>query len=95
MVRRDLEADGGFAEFFRRAGEGTPAEALAAARAEARGFVDGMGQLQQRVLLVGKAPPWRQPPKPEDPTAARPFAWLKEASDPNPPPRRRYQPGWW
>ena len=27
MVRRDLEADGGFAEFFRRTGEGLPAEA--------------------------------------------------------------------
>ncbi len=26
MVRRDLEADGGFAEFFRRPGEGLPAE---------------------------------------------------------------------
>ena len=61
MVRRDLEADGGFAEFFRRAGEGTPAEALAAEQAEARGLVDGMGQLQQRVPLVGKVPPWRQP----------------------------------
>ena len=78
MVRRDLEADGGFAEFFRRAGEGTPAEALAAARAEAHGFVDGMGQLQQRVPLVGKVPPWRQPPKPEDPNAPRPFGWLRE-----------------
>ena len=30
MVRRDLEADGGFAEFFRRPGEGLPAEAGAA-----------------------------------------------------------------
>ena len=80
MVRRDLEADGGFAEFFRRAGEGTPAEALAAARAEAHGLVDGMGQLQQRVPLVGKVPPWRQPPKPEDPNAPRPFAWLREGS---------------
>ena len=32
MVRRDLEADGGFAEFFRRPGEGLPAESAAAAR---------------------------------------------------------------
>ena len=32
MVRRDLEADGGFAEFFRRPGEGLPAEARAPAR---------------------------------------------------------------
>ena len=78
MVRRDLEADGGFAEFFKRTGEGLPAEALAAREAEARGLVDGMGQLQQRVPLVGKVPPWRQPPKPEDPDAPRPFAWLGE-----------------
>ena len=76
MVRRDLEADGGFAEFFRRTGEGTPAEALAAEHAEARGLVDGMGQLQQRVPLVGKVPPWKQPRPPVDPDAPRPFAWL-------------------
>ena len=79
MVRRDLEADGGFAEFFRRPGEGLPAEAGAAEAAEALGFVDGMGQLNTRVPLVGKVPPWRQPPKPEDPNAPRPFAWLREA----------------
>ena len=77
MVRRDLEAEGGFAEFFRRTGEGLPGEALAAEQAEARGLVDGMGQLQQRVPLVGKVPPWRQPPTPEDPNAPRPFAWLR------------------
>ena len=45
MVRRDLEADGGFAEFFRQPGEGLPAESAAAVEAEARGLVDGMGQL--------------------------------------------------
>ena len=76
MVRRDLEADGGFAEFFRRAGDGSPAEVLAAERAEAHGLVDRMGQLQQRVPLVGKVPPWRQPPASDDPAAPRPFAWL-------------------
>ena len=81
MVRRDLEADGGFAEFFRRPGEGLPAEAGAAEAAEALGFVDGMGQLNTRVPLVGKVPPWRQPPKPEDPNAPRPFAWLREAAE--------------
>ena len=81
MVRRDLEADGGFAEFFRRPGEGMPAEAGAAEAAEALGFVDGMGQLNTRVPLVGKVPPWRQPPKPEDPNAPRPFAWLREAPE--------------
>jgi DNA polymerase III alpha subunit len=41
MVRRDLEADGGFAEFFRAPGAGE----VAAARAGERGLVDGMGQL--------------------------------------------------
>jgi len=76
MVRRDLEADGGFAEFFRRSGDGSPAEVLAAERAEANGLVDRMGQLQQRVPLVGKVPPWRQSPAPDDPAAPRPFAWL-------------------
>jgi error-prone DNA polymerase len=80
MVRRDLEADGGFAEFFRRTGEGLPAEASAAEAAEALGFVDGMGQLNTRMPLVGKVPPWRQPPEPDDPNAPRPFAWLREAS---------------
>ncbi|HXG25718.1 MAG TPA: hypothetical protein VNL94_02550, partial [Candidatus Binatia bacterium] len=51
MVRRDLEADGGFAEFFRRPGEGSAAAVAedsvraAAGAAAARGFVDGMGQL--------------------------------------------------
>ena len=83
MVRRDLEADGGFAEFFRRPGEDPPAEESlrtgAAQTAEALGFVDGMGQLNTRLPLVGKVPPWRQPPKPEDPNAARPFAWLRDA----------------
>jgi DNA polymerase III alpha subunit len=78
MVRRDLEADGGFAEFFRRTGEGLPAEARAAEAAEALGFVDGMGQLNTRMPLVGKVPPWRQPSEPEDPSAPRPFAWLRE-----------------
>ena len=80
MVRRDLEADGGFAEFFRRTGEGLPGEARAAEDAEAHGFVDRMGQLNTRIPLVGKVPPWRQPPKPEDPDAPRPFAWLREGS---------------
>ena len=76
MVRRDLEADGGFADFFRRPGEGMPAEVGAADAAHSLGFVDGMGQLNTRLPLVGKVPPWRQPPKPVDPAAPRPFAWL-------------------
>jgi DNA polymerase III alpha subunit len=80
MVRRDLEADGGFAEFFKRTGEGEPAEALAATEAEGHGLVDRMGQLNTRIPLVGKVPPWRQPPKPVDPDAPKPFAWLCEVS---------------
>ena len=57
MVRRDLEADGGFAEFFRRPGEGLPAESGAAAEAASRGLVDGMGELNHarggRLATVG------------------------------------------
>ncbi|HEY2916701.1 MAG TPA: PHP domain-containing protein, partial [Candidatus Limnocylindrales bacterium] len=171
MVRRDLEADGGFAEFFRRPGDAPieglpeppeppePPEAVAAAteltrargltdamgqlnharggrfhadaatehgdgrqprredvgrgvalgeapgpgvtapgrRATAPGrgaslgetapgkaamgeeLIDGLGQLNKRMPLVGKVPPWRQPAKPVDPTAPRPFAWLAAA----------------
>jgi error-prone DNA polymerase len=47
MVRRDLEADGGFAEFFRRPGtdEVEPALAVGAALAADRGLTDRMGQL--------------------------------------------------
>jgi DNA polymerase III alpha subunit len=82
MVRRDLEADGGFAEFFRKPGEGEPSESAAAAEAGERGLVDGMGQLNKRVPLVGKVPPWRQPPKPADPDAPRPFVWLRDLPDP-------------
>jgi hypothetical protein len=79
MVRRDLEAEGGFAEFFKRPGDpDVVAHATTAQTAGALGFVDGMGQLNSRVPLVGKVPPWRQPPKPEDPAAPRPFAWLRD-----------------
>jgi DNA polymerase III alpha subunit len=78
MVRRDLEEDGGFSEFFKRTGEDLPGEARAAAEAEAHGLVDRMGQLNTRIPLVGKVPPWKQPPTPEDPNAPRPFAWLRE-----------------
>src|SRR5437773_7537495 len=84
MVRRDLEADGGFAEFFRRPGEGDAAARAgdaargAAEDAEAHGLIDGMGQLNKRVPLVGKVPPWRQPPKPADPDSPRPFGWIAE-----------------
>jgi DNA polymerase III alpha subunit len=142
MVRRDLEADGGFAEFFKRPGEGEPVESAAAREAASRGLVDGMGQLNHgarlrertggrpsevrggaprrhrpeeevpnaigpriegdlgaqlvdglgqlntRMPLVGKVPPWRQPPKPAPAAAAdapKPFAWLRELPDPAKP----------
>src|SRR6185295_7595605 len=84
MVRRDLEAEGGFAEFFRPPGEGLPAEARAAAAAEGLGFVDGMGQLNTRMPLVGKVPPWKQPQEPPDPNAPRPFAWLDDSEGSEP-----------
>ncbi len=51
MVRRDLEADGGFAEFFRRPGEEVATDAATVDAAEvpiltrARGLTDRMGQL--------------------------------------------------
>ncbi|HET7031400.1 MAG TPA: PHP domain-containing protein [Candidatus Limnocylindrales bacterium] len=124
MVRRDLEADGGFAEFFRRPGEGEVVEAAAAGAAEARGLVDGMGQLNHerggrvrtggagaagngrlprvedavrvgeqlvdgigqlntRLPLIGKVPPWKQPKAPVDPDAPRPFGWLHELPSPD------------
>ncbi|MEO5918086.1 MAG: PHP domain-containing protein, partial [Candidatus Limnocylindrales bacterium] len=46
MVRRDLEADGGFAEFFRRPGAGGVAGA--GARTGELGFTDRMGRLNVR-----------------------------------------------
>ena len=54
MVRRDLESDGGFAEFFRRPGEGdgVPVAALAARR----GLVNGMGELAHLQPSSGRKP---------------------------------------
>ncbi len=49
MVRRDLEAEGGFAQFFARPGGeprgAAPAPDLTPAIAAGRGLIDGMGQL--------------------------------------------------
>ena len=71
MVRRDLEAEGGFAQFFARPGEGegitpaagSPALAMAAslpAALAARGLTDAMGQLNHerggRIRTGGAAP---------------------------------------
>ena len=127
MVRRDLEADGGFAEFFevpsatefapvgiaatqgltdsmgqldharggriRTGGAGEAGNgrlprledvrrgAIEAVDDAAVGheLVDQMGRLDKRLRpLVGKVPPWKQAPKPQDPDAPQPFAWLRE-----------------
>src|SRR3954469_2112429 len=40
--------------------------------------VDGISQLNTRLPLVGKVPPWRQPPKAGNPDAPRPFGWIAE-----------------
>ncbi len=45
MVRRDLEAEGGFAQFFVRPGDEPGTAGAAAAAAADRGLVDEMGQL--------------------------------------------------
>jgi error-prone DNA polymerase len=53
MVRRDLESEGGFAEFFRRPETGPTEPGLA----EARGLTDQMGQLKSLGRWRGGAPP--------------------------------------
>ena len=75
MVRRDLEADGGFGEFFRRPGDEPgqePPETRAAAVAGERGLVDGMGQLNHARggrIATGRTPAGeevrRRPPRPK------------------------------
>jgi DNA polymerase III alpha subunit len=63
MVRRDLEAEGGFGEFFTPAAVipspaagGAVSAAVSAELAGERGFVDGMGQLNDGRGLVPLAP---------------------------------------
>jgi DNA polymerase III alpha subunit len=56
MVRRDLEAEGGFAEFFASVATATEGAATADLVAGARGFLDGMGQLNDGRGLVPLAP---------------------------------------
>ena len=58
MVRRDLEAEGGFADFFTPspAVGGSVSGAVSAELASERGFVDGMGQLNDGRGLVPLAP---------------------------------------
>src|SRR3954451_5401564 len=75
MVRRDLEAEGGFAEFFTPSPAvggsvgGSVSAVVSAALAEDRGFVDGMGQLNAgRRFAMDLAPvdakrPGRTPPR--------------------------------
>ena len=67
MVRRDLEADGGFAEFFRAAGGGAAGRGSGGRGGRGAWARRRDGPAEQRVPLVGKVPPWRQPPKPVDP----------------------------
>ena len=88
MVRRDLEADGGFAEFFKRPGDGEPAEALAATEAEERGLVDGMGQLntpdaarREGAAMAPAAEAGRTRMRRE------PFGWIAEIHDSGAPGR--------
>ena len=57
MVRRDLEADGGFAEFFRRRDEGRRPRRARPRHAEAHGLVDGMGQLNSGSRSSGRCRP--------------------------------------
>ena len=83
MVRRDLESDGGFAQFFARPGEAGVADAgvaSAAALAGERGLVDRMGQLDHlrggRIATSAAGPeaPARGPEAPaRGPEASRPL----------------------
>jgi error-prone DNA polymerase len=77
MVRRDLEAEGGFAEFFTPsvAAGGTMSASVSAALAEERGFVDGMGRLNASRVL---RPPGRSDDEggPGDTPAS--VRWLRE-----------------
>lgn len=95
MVRRDLEADGGFAEFFRRRREGETGDvARAAALAGERGLTDGMGQLNHarggRIRTAGHAPGAKpaedrgEPPAPHQPEDGGAVAArrLPDASEP-------------
>ncbi len=74
MVRRDLEAEGGFAQFFARPGEAGPSAvpelAATASLAAARGLTDAMGQLNhpRGGQFEGAAP------VPVDPPGHRPGA---------------------
>jgi DNA polymerase III alpha subunit len=129
MVRRDLEADGGFAEFFdvpkaadiaavqiaatqgltdsmgqldharggriRTGGAGEAGNGRLPRPEDARRgaievvddaaigheLVDQLGRLDKRLPLVGKVPPWKQPRTPEDPSAPRPFAWIRDLEE--------------
>ncbi|MFI5260989.1 MAG: OB-fold nucleic acid binding domain-containing protein, partial [Candidatus Limnocylindrales bacterium] len=81
MVRRDLEADGGFAEFFRtpgeEAGEATGSRA-SAERARQRGLVDGMGRLDRPVppARAGRRGPTDDEGGPGDTPVS--VAWLRD-----------------
>src|SRR5699024_9593377 len=54
-------------------------EAAAVDRGVGTNLVDGIGQLNNRMPLVGKVPPWKRPHAAPDPDAPRPFGWMHAA----------------
>src|SRR4029079_2950373 len=63
------------------AGNGRLPRAEDAARVEpdpGAELVAGIGQPNTRMPPAGKVPPWKQPAKPVDPDAPRPFGWIAE-----------------
>jgi error-prone DNA polymerase len=89
MVRRDLEAEGGFAEFFAPSGSGAREAVGEMARlAEARGVLDGMGRLQepgrqQKVPRAARAPSDDEGGPGDTPVSVR---WLRGGADHGPAP---------
>ncbi|HEX7473426.1 MAG TPA: PHP domain-containing protein, partial [Candidatus Limnocylindrales bacterium] len=87
MVRRDLEAEGGFGQFFRRPGEGEPPEVAAAARSGERGLTDRMGQLMGSggaVAAVGPVGP-AGPVSPQISPSGIGHAWIGTSTVPTVP----------
>ena len=93
MVRRDLEAEGGFAEFFQVPGRARHGPSMAQRRTSSRGAAgaearrvagDGMGQLNAGARDARDTGPARSATADgatgdrTGPEASRPFAWLTE-----------------
>ncbi len=91
MVRRDLEADGGFAHLFRRAVEG--AAGSPAAIAAERGLVDRMGRVARPTSM--RPDPLRDGPGTDRLGRSRPHsAVARLAPDPTPAARGGSTVGW-